>query len=251
MGSRTVRELLAWKPPPVIPIVGGGLILPESKVFIYGRYKSWKSMIAMHTAFCIATGKPWFGFKTTATTTLLLQTEITDVNYRTRVDKYVNGNSGVDIDNLHIWHEPYIKVDKGFGYTQLENEIMKVKPGVVILDPLFEIVSGRLTDEFDMRQFTDRMNILVAKYHFALVLIHHDRKDQIFEGQVVNTGSQSMYGTVYFLGWCDTAIRIESREEYAKLRLVPDVIRNAESEVMPFTVKVDSDTLRFNLLQEE
>jgi len=250
MKADSLSELLAWEPPPIIPIIAGGLLLPQTKMFLYGRYKSWKSMIAIHTAFCIAGGKPWFGFRTTATTTLMLQVEIPKVQYRNRVHKYAQGNNITKLDNLHFLTESYIKLDKGFGCSSLEQEIVRLKPGVVIVDPLFEVVSGRLTDEFDMRQFTDRMNMLMNKHHFALIIIHHDRKPQIFEGQSVNLGSQDMFGTVYFLGWCDTAIKIEPQQTDAEVRMVPDVVRHAEDELKPFMVAVDRKTLRFSIKEK-
>jgi len=246
MKADTLGELLAWTPPSIVPVIGGGLLLPETKMILYGRYKSWKSMIAMHTGMCIATGKKWFGFSTTRGNVLILQSEIPKAQYQKRASKYVAGNN-INTDSLWIASEPYIKIDKGFGYTDLERDILRIHPLLVIIDPLYKVVSGRITDEYDMRQFTDRMDVLINKYHFSLILIHHDRKEQVFEGQAVNMGSQDMFGTSIFLDWCDTAIKIEPQETDAEVRLIPDILRHAEDDVKPFMVSIDRSTLRFSI----
>ena len=242
----SLNELLAWKPPNIVPIMGGGLLLPQTKMIMYGRYKSWKSMIAMHTGMCIATGHSWFGFHVNQHNCLILQSEIPKAQYQKRANKYIEGNK-IHTEHLWIASEPYIKLDKGFGYTELEKEIIRLHPGVVIIDPIYKVVSGRITDEYDMRQFTDRMDILIDKYHFSLILIHHDRKSQVYEGQAVNMGSQDMFGTSIFLDWCDTAIKIEPQATDAEVRMVPDVVRHAEEELKPFMVAVDRKTLRFSI----
>jgi RecA-family ATPase len=249
MKFEPLDELLAWQAPKITPIIGSGLLLPETKMILYGRYKSWKSMIALHTGMCIANGKKWFGFTTNRAKTFILQSEIPKAQYQKRADKYVKGNSIEDKKNLLIASEPYIKLEKG-GYFDLEKELLKWQPGVVIVDPIYKVVSGRITDEYDMRQFTDKMDILISKYHFSLILIHHDRKQQVFEGQAVNMGSQDMFGTSIFLDWCDTAIKIEPQLTDAEVRLVPDVVRHAEDELKPFLVSVDRQTLRFRIKED-
>ena len=210
-------------------------------------------MIAMHTGFCVATGQRWFGYYTSKVTTIIVQVEIPKYQYQKRVAKYVLGNqlspdgSITAIDNLHFISEPFLKLDQGWGVTELEKEVQRLHPGLVIVDPLYKVVSGRITDEYDMRKFTDRMDNLIAKYQFSLILIHHDRKDQVFEGQAVNMGSQDMFGTSIFLDWCDTAIKIEPQTTDAEVRLIPDIVRHAEEETKPFMVSVDRTTLQFKL----
>jgi hypothetical protein len=255
MRADSVGDLYRWNPPPIIPIIEE-IMFPQNKVFIYGRYKSWKSMLAMHTGYCLAQGTPWFGFNTTKSVVLVVQCEIQKYQYKIRSDKYADGNQLSDKlakriaceENLHIASEPYIKLDQGFGYQALEAEIYRLHPTVIIIDPLYKVVSGRLSDEWEMRKFTDRVDMLIDKHKVSVIIIHHDRKEQIQEGQVMNRGSQEMYGTVFFQGWCDSSVRLEVQDgNENEVDVIPDILRNAQQDIKPFRVAIDKKTLQFRI----
>lgn len=244
MRGMTLAELMAWQPPYSSYIIEKGILVPGTKMAIFGRYQTWKSMITIDAAFCIGTGKPWLGFKTAKTTSYVVQAEIPQAQFRERVAKYALGNK-VDTGNVYLATEPYIKLDKGFGVGELDKELSRTGARLLIIDPVFKMVSGRLTDEYDMRQFFDRMDLLAAKYNFSLILIHHDRKHLIQDGQIFSMGAEDMFGS-YMQNWCDTIIRTETTDTDGEVKLTFEKVRHSSEEIRPILVTVDRDTLRFS-----
>lgn len=244
MKGLTLNELIAWTPPYQQYIISGGLLLPQTKLILWGKFETWKSMLSIHTSFTIANGKDWFGFRTYKSPVYLLQVEVPQALFRERAMKYALGNQ-ITSDMVHFCSEPYIKLDKGFGQAELEKELARCNPKVLIVDPVYKVVSGRMTDEYDMRQFMDRMDILMDKYKFALILIHHDRKQQLVEGQYISAGAEDMFGTSIFIDWCDTSIRSQTTSIDGEIILTFEKARYSERELKPITVQVDRSTLRF------
>jgi len=67
---------MAWQPEKQNAIVGQGILLPETRLMIFGQAGAWKSMLSVHTAFTIANGSDWFGYKTSKAATLKYQAEL-------------------------------------------------------------------------------------------------------------------------------------------------------------------------------
>jgi len=244
MKALTLSELLNWKAPYQKYIIDKGILLPETRLFLFGKQESWKSNTVIHTSFCIATGIPWFGFKTVASPVYVLQVELSQTQLQTRVSKYVKGNN-IYSDDIFFASERYIKLDKGFGFAALEAEIERTNAQVIILDPLFKLVSGRLSDEYDMGQFMDKLDNLIGKYRVSVILVHHTKKQQIIGGQLIETGTDDMYGTSFFMDWCDTAIRT-SGDHSGNITLTFEKTRLAEDELKPLHIWIDRNTLTFH-----
>jgi hypothetical protein len=240
--AQNLTELIAWKPPIKRYIIDHDVLVPQTKLIIFGKPETWKSMLVMHTAFCIATGRDWFGYKTTKSFPIyILQIEIPKHKYRERVIKYTNGN---EIYNDDIWFnsEFYIKLDRGYGVDYLDKELSELQPQILIVDPVFKVVSGRLTDESDVRQFQDKMDMLIDKYKLSLILVHHDRKDILVEGKPYHT-PEDIFGSM-FLNWCDTAIRT-SNTNSNEVTLSFEKVRHAEEELKPMVIGIDRSKLKF------
>jgi len=205
-------------------------------------------MLSIHTGFCLAEGQPWFGFKTWKSTTYILQVEVPKAQFRTRVLKYSIGNKATS-SNIHLCTEPYTKLDRGFGCNELEKEIQRCQPKAIIIDPIYKVVSGRMTDEYDMRQFMDRMDLLMSKYHFSLILIHHDRKHIISEGQLVSFGAEDMFGTSIFIDWCDTSIKSTTTGKDGEVILSFEKARHSDEELKPMTIQVNRADLTFRRIK--
>lgn len=245
MRGMTLQELVAWTPPFQKYVISSGILVPGTKMIIFGRFQTWKSMLSIHTAFTIANGLPWFGYKTTKTPTYYLQVEVPQTQLRERVLKYTIGNKVV-ADNVWLATEPYIKLDKGFGLAAIDGELSRTQAKLLIVDPIYKVVSGHMTDEWDMRQFMDRMDLLMDKYKFSLILIHHDRKHLIQDGVMISCGAEDMFGSSIFIDWVDTAVRSETNDNDGELILTFEKARHAQEELKPLTIQIDRATLRFN-----
>ena len=242
MQGLTITQLKAWQPPPTKWLVEN-IIRNQGKVVLFGKYGSWKSMLAMDMAYHIAQGQDWMGYKTSKCGVYIAQTEITQDGYRDRLIDYERHNSVSD--NVWIATEPYFKIDKSWGQAWLEPELAKYKPKLVIFDCLYSMFSGHLSDEYDMRQLTDKFNQLQAKYDFASVIIHHPRKAQFDDGQEVDAGGEDAFGSM-LVNWCDVALRIVWTESVSTMQVRFDKpSRYSRVLLHPFAVSVDRKALTF------
>ena len=246
MKPESLQDFLAWRPPHIQELIGNGILIPQGKIILFGPYKSWKSMTAIDLSFKLASGKPWLGFKTTLSTVLIVQLEIPKFAYQQRITKYTFGNKLNPATNLYFMTIRNLKLDKGWGLAMLEQWIAEVKPQVVIIDPVFKVVSGRLTDEFDVRQFTDRMDEIIDKHHVILILIHHEGKDWVIEGERYDRGADAAFGSAVFGWWCDSSIELRTDYEGSnRITMNFPLLRLAQDDIKPIVVEVDRSTLVF------
>jgi len=243
MKADTLKELLEWTPPHQDYIIDRGILAPQTKLIIFGRFQTWKSMIAMHTGFCLATGRPWFGFKTKQSAVYSLQTEIPKPEFQKRIHKYCLGNQTYP-DNIYLRTEHYIKLDEAYGNDDISKELEESLPQVLIIDPLYKVMRGRLTDDYDARRLIDRLDLLIAKYKVAIILVHHDRKPIVVDG-AIQQSAMDMFGSSIFIDWCDSSIRVNPLKADGEVVLTFEKARNAEEELKPLQIKVNRNDLTF------
>uniref|UniRef100_A0A6M3JH62 Putative ATPase domain containing protein n=1 Tax=viral metagenome TaxID=1070528 RepID=A0A6M3JH62_9ZZZZ len=209
MKGYTPTELIQWTPPLNPYIIGSDILLQQGTLMVYGREETWKSMlIGLDMAFKIATGQPWFGYNTIASPIYIFQTEIPQAPLRKRMIKYMSGNKTT---SNQIWYssELYMKLDKGWGYAELEKEIIRTQPKVLIIDPIFSSMSGKLVDDYDVGLFLDRMDMLRSKYKLAIIMIHHTRIAEHNEGQAFHYGADEIFGSSRWPRWMDSIIFVD------------------------------------------
>jgi RecA-family ATPase len=242
-----MKEFLSWNPPKVREIISNGILLPQSRLVIHGKFKSWKSMLAMHTAFCISTGTPWFDFNVAQEEVLVIQVEVAEIAYHKRCKKYELYNcSGSDTSHLWVASEQFQKFDASWGMSELDRDIAKCGAKVIVIDPLYKIMSGDLNDGKDVMRLFDNLDILIDKHKCSIILVHHERKSSI-DGRI--GGSEEMTGSQYISNWADTVIGISRQsadwDDPVKLRLDFNAMRNAESFPAPLKIKISREDLVF------
>jgi len=246
MKAQNLKEFMAWQPPYQSYIIDHGILLPQTKLILFGRWQTWKSMITMHTAYVLATGKPWFGFETKLSSVYILQTEIPKAQFQLRNRKYIDGNKTYP-DNIYFRTEYYIKLDKPFGGADIEKELQETHPQVLIIDPLYSIMSGKVVDEYDIRKLTDWLNQMIDKYKVAVILVHHDRKPIVVGGEIYSS-ADDMFGSSILLDWCDTSIRTTNTDKDGEVILTFEKVRHAEEELKPIKIKVSRADLTFSMI---
>lgn len=246
MKPESLQDFLAWKPPHISQLIGNGILIPQGKIILFGPYKSWKSMTAIDLAFKLSTGKPWLGFQTTLSTVLIVQLEIPKAAYQKRVNKYCFGNKLNPANNLFLVTTRQLKLDKGWGVEMLNQWITETKASIVIIDPIFKVISGRLTDEYDVRQFTDRIDEVIDKHRVSFILIHHEGKDWIVEGERYDRGADASFGSAVFGWWCDSSIELRTQVEGGSIvDMSFPLLRLAEDEIKPIVVEINRSNLVF------
>lgn len=242
----SLQQFLSWKAPYIRQLIGSGLLIPQGKAIIFGPYKSWKSMTTIDLGFKLASGKPWLGFPTVPSTVLVIQLEIPKAAYQDRVRKYAMGNH-LNPANLYFVTVRNLKLDKGWGIAMLDAWINSTNAQVVIVDPTYKVISGRLTDEYDVRQFTDRMDEIIERHKVSIVLVHHEGKEWIIDGERYDRGADAAFGSAVFGWWCDSSM--ELRPEFEGSNIVEysfPLLRLAQDDIPSFKVIINREDLTFH-----
>jgi RecA-family ATPase len=247
----TLEEILSRKPNHPTPIVADGILYAKTKMIIYGRYKHLKSMLGLDMAFALASGQDWIGFHTqpSGVRVFYLQLEIPYGLLRTRLDKTWQGRQDhqqpMDHENLRFWTQHFLKLDQATGILMLDYYIEQYKPDVLVVDPLYKVLSGNLLMGLDVQRLLDNLDGMIAKYGLSVVIIAHTRKGMADMGE---WGSDDLIGSSYLSNWADTVIKIERRGS-DRLAIKFDVVRHAELELDQREVTFNRETLEFNLVE--
>lgn len=238
MEPQTLGEFLNWQPNYPEAIIGKGVLYAGTKAIVYGKYKSLKSMLVQHMGLCMADGKPWLGFETPpgGVPVLYLQLEIPHALLQRRIRTMSRGKRKMQSE-IVFWTEHFMKLDTPLGLQQLEREIQKYLPAVIIIDPIYKVLSGNILDAHSIQVLLDNMDKLIAKYGCSIVLVSHTRKP--IKDMDAGWGSDDLLGSVFFSAWADSIIMVERGD--GKLRVKFDVIRHSEEEIEPVLVAIDRE----------
>ena len=217
MDSMSVEELLAWKPPKVTALIGGtesAILVPKGHMIIYGRWGSYKSMLALDLSMKAPWGKSWLGYKTAGFGVYYLQIEITTSMMQRRVIKYMNGNNVMPPSRLRIATEPWYKreFDK---QNLLGLELQQHKPDLLIIDPITRAMAGDLTSNVDAQRVCDILDAISERYSVAICLIGHIRKpstDEVGRETTEYLGHE-WFGSSIPQDWADTMISMRITDE--------------------------------------
>jgi RecA-family ATPase len=234
---QSLTNFLSWKPPNLTPIIDKGILYEGSKAILYGRYKSLKSMIALDFSMKLMQGKPWIGFKTPeeGQTVLHLQLEIAHPLLHKRVVPMARETTPKK--DVYFWTEHYMKLDDSVGFNQLHEQLEKIRPNVLVIDPVYKIIKGNPLDAHAVQLLFDNLDKLIAEYNLAILLISHTRKGAYDDPL---SGSDDLLGSVLYSAWADSIIKVE-RKAHGLLEVKFEVIRHAEEEINSVMVKMDEN----------
>lgn len=259
-----LNQLRQWQPPyRPDAIIDEGLLLPGTVMMLFGAAGTWKTMSSAHIAFCIATGVPWFGFKTQPATVLAHQVELPKLLFKNRIIKYADGNKKATQNIFFQTPQDEVLLDTTMGTSALAKSVEEVKrraadpalPVVVILDPLYMHMAGHISDEYDTRKFQRNVNELRRNYDLTFIIIHHSRLTRVDNtGAVVDLGAEEIMGSSYWNNWLDTILRVKVTNPFNGSDTIQNQFgktRNADSFVPGFTVHWDRSCLRPEVIDRE
>ena len=281
----TISDLLNWKPPYHTRIISAGILNTNNRMIIFGDEGSWKSILAVHTAHCIARGSNWLGFRTYPSNVLRLQAELPMYIDRERIDKYCTGSKQIHIaKDSHNPDEPdepgspanhyayptnyvsrteqFIHIDESIGWESLLRNIrlciseLPQAPLVVILDPLYKMFNRNISEETDVKPLLDKVDIIMDEVKGAglsFIIVHHTRKSKTDESGVpIAMGSQDATGARTWMRWADTILRIDPEPNDRTMTRVTATFtkhRNAEDVLPIIRLRWNRDTLHPQILQ--
>jgi len=156
-----------------------GLLHRGAKLMLAGGSKSFKTWVLMDLALSVATGKGWWGFKTTKGRVLYLNMElmVEFAEERTRSIMAAKGITATDTVGLDTWHLRGYARDFKELLPQILRAVAGVQYDLIILDPVYKVLGER--DENangEVAELLNEFESLAVKTGAALAYGHHHSK---------------------------------------------------------------------------
>jgi hypothetical protein len=164
--------------PELAPELIEGILREGHKMLISGPSKAGKSFALTALAIAIAEGREWFGFRCKQGKVLYLNLEIDVRSFYHRIaDVYSaleyepSHTNNIDVLNLRGKAEPIDKLG-----PKLEHKIRDAGYSLIIVDPIYKIITGDENSAADMGAFCNWFDRLAEAGNCAVAFCHHHSK---------------------------------------------------------------------------
>ena len=165
-------------PPPLAPELLHGYLRKGHKFLLSGASKSGKSFALIELAVALSQGTEWFGFKCEKANVCYINLEIDrgsvvkrfeDVCKELKIDK--SAVDKVNVINLRGKAKPLDKLA-----PELIEDLKGSDTDVIIIDPIYKVVTGDENNATEMAQFCNQFDVLCDKLHATVIYAHHHSK---------------------------------------------------------------------------
>lgn len=216
-------------------------IWPEGTMgFIAGMGKSFKSFLSLELGYSVASGADFLEkFKVPEQRrVLLVQQESGFGAYQVRVSNVAKRFGPTD--NLYIVSNKHLSLVREEDIEKLENEIARVRPAMLILDPLASFLLGQDENSAQhMGEVVGTLRRLRDDYGCAICIVHHNRKD-----------GSAMRGSTALYNASEVTIRMQRTADREALTSEVNIELKEFEGPMPFTVVLDSETGKLTMRNE-
>jgi hypothetical protein len=164
--------------PPLAPELIEGILREGHKMLISGPSKAGKSFALVALAIAIAEGAEWLGFKCKQGKVLYINLEIDIRSFFHRIDNVYKSlgiapehSENIDVLNLRGKAEPIDKLG-----PKLEHKIRDAEYSLIIVDPIYKIISGDENSAADMGAFCNWFDRIAEAGQCAVAFCHHHSK---------------------------------------------------------------------------
>jgi len=206
--------------------------------------KTGKTLLQLNLVRAVAKGERFLGeFETTKGKILVIQTEVSNSNLRTRI-KHIFGEDITDIEDSVFFVNQRLKIDTPEGLDSLKGLINDLKPDLVILDPFYTLHTKNEDSSTDIAPILSDLREVVIGTDVALLMIHHQGKSRENGSQTGNKhrGSSS-FADAPDGSW---SLQRSGASDFLTLNFE---MRNIEAPG-PYQVKMDKENLRFTITQK-
>ena len=203
-----------------------GWLPKHGKAEIYAPPKTGKSFLCLQIADCIGSGQPILGMEVTQGVVLYLQFELGEEIMQQRLV-----NTKADYPNVYVGTDFAIKLDTRAGKERLNKAMAAVEPDVLILDPLYKVISGDENDVKDVRLVLDYLDETIEAFNCSILLMHHPGKDIARGGR----------GSSVIDDWVDSCIemrKLSRNGEKLHIKLTPKLLRHSELPPEPIEAEM-------------
>ncbi len=204
--------------------------------FVAAEPKLGKSWLAYLMALCLATKRPFLGFKVPKQCRVLLMSE-EDSRRRLarRIRQLVAGLDGTPPEDawFRFTSRTGFKLDAPEWVDRLRAELAAFRPDIVLMDVLRRLHDLDENSNRDMGRLTNVLNDLRRDFGCGFLVLHHNRKLSQGNGKR-GRGGQEMSGAGVLHGWSEAALYIAKGAGRGKFILTPE--HKDAAEVEPFVV---------------
>lgn len=169
---------LILNPPPLSPEIIHGLLRKGHKFLLSGASKSGKSYAFIELAIAFSQGTEWFGFKCEKAKVCYINLEI---DRPSAIDRFAIITDALKIERRIINNIKLINLrGKAKPLNELVPELVKdlrdSQIDVIIIDPIYKVITGDENNATEMAQFCNQFDILCDKLHATVIYAHHHSK---------------------------------------------------------------------------
>ena len=161
----------------------------------FGEPGCKKTWAVLDHGVCLAMGKPWFGFPCEGSSVLIVDEESGERRLRRRLGDVMRGHEAPADIPLHYTSLHGSNLTRESGASELEELIAEVRPGLVVIDALADIMLGG--DENlvrDTQPVFARLRRIADRRDCAFEIIHHVNRAGGYRGSSALKGAaDSMY----------------------------------------------------------
>ena len=168
----------ADKLPPLKPEQIEGILRAGHKMILAGPSKAGKSFALMQLAIAIAEGGEWFGHRCTPGSVLYVNLELDDASCQHRFSA-IYGAMGIKAehrDMIRVWNLRGRAMPLDALAPKLIRRAKKVVFSMIILDPIYQVLTGDENSAADMSEFTRHLSRIAKECGSSLVFCHHHSK---------------------------------------------------------------------------
>ena len=219
------EELLKREFPPNKWVVEN--LIPENGITcISGKPKAGKSILSLHLAVSLATGKKLFGeFNVEQGSVLLIAKEDPERLIQERLKKLTEASTLP----IYFYNSPHLFLDSDKYLNELQENIKKYSVKVVIIDSFRRIFRGEENSSQVVSDVHNRFKKLL-ELGLSIVFIHHHGKEGFFKREA----GDKLRGSSDILAFIDSLLIVE-RKDSNNLKITQAALRS-DKPVAPFVI---------------
>ena len=162
-----------------------GVLRRGHKLMVSGASKSGKSFMLIELALCLASGRPWMGYKCVESKILYVNLEISEPSFAHRIECV---SKAMDVDmhaydtNLKIINLRGTSVELSrmagalIGTIIMEEANTGIPYSAIILDPIYKISNGEENSAKDVGAFCHQLDRIATATGASIIYSHHHSK---------------------------------------------------------------------------
>lgn len=199
-------------------LLGNGFLRRGQGALLPGATGIGKSSFFMQALVLWALGKPFFGIMPQGPlTSLLVQAENDDIDLVEMRDGVCDGLSLTANEREIVAQRVFVLTAHERGVElmhRLESEVKRIKPDLLILDPLFAFMEGAVKDQEAASSFLRAvLQPFLVRHNLAVIILHHTNKPPTGRDKPTWQGNDFSYagsGSSEFANWARAVMVLRS-----------------------------------------